>query len=86
MYHIVIFQKTNEVEVVPSNWINDDKCMWPPNKTDVVKATKNNEQPGKGWTTHSVRIIFTSSKYILFYFVIFSCLHTPCNNGVILMH
>ncbi|XP_026094305.1 uncharacterized protein LOC113066597 isoform X2 [Carassius auratus] len=63
MYHIVIFEKTNEVEVVPSNWVKENECMWPPNKVDVVKATKNKEQPGEGWTPHRVRIIFTSNSY-----------------------
>lgn len=63
MYHIVIFEKTNEVEVVPSKWVNGEECMWPPNKVDVVKATKSQEQPGAGWKPYRVRVIFTSSKY-----------------------
>lgn len=63
MYHIVIFEKTNEVEVVPSKWVNGEHCMWPPNKVDVVKATKSQEKPGAGWKTYKVRVIFTSSKY-----------------------
>ncbi|KAL3970498.1 kelch-like protein 33 [Sarotherodon galilaeus] len=34
--------------------------MWPPNKVDVVKATK---RPGGGWKTYKVQVIFTSSDY-----------------------
>ncbi|XP_078142921.1 uncharacterized protein LOC144541793 isoform X1 [Centroberyx gerrardi] len=63
MYHIVVFEKTNEVEVVPSNWVNEEECMWPPNKVDVVKATKSKEQPGAGWKPYRVRVIFTSNDY-----------------------
>lgn len=66
MYHIVIFEKTNEVEVVPAKWVKGDECMWPPGKVDVVKATKNQEIPGEGWSPYIVRIIYTSCKY---YFV-----------------
>lgn len=37
--------------------------MWPPNKVDVVKATKSQEKPGAGWKTYMFQVIFTSSKY-----------------------
>ncbi|MED6270358.1 hypothetical protein CHARACLAT_009371 [Characodon lateralis] len=63
MYHIVIFEKTNEVQVVPSGWISGEECMWPPNKVDVVKALKSQEQPGEDWKTHRARVIFTSDDY-----------------------
>ncbi|MED6240192.1 hypothetical protein ATANTOWER_017279 [Ataeniobius toweri] len=63
MYHIVIFEKTNEVEVVPSEWISGEECMWPPNKVDVVKAIKSQEQPGEDWKPHRARVIFTSNDY-----------------------
>ncbi|GAA6091147.1 serine/arginine repetitive matrix protein 2-like [Tachysurus ichikawai] len=38
MFHIVVFDKTNEVEVVPSVWIKNGECMWPPNKSHITKA------------------------------------------------
>lgn len=62
MYHIVVFDDTNEVEVVPSVWINNGECMWPPHKTDVAKSVKSQECPGDGWKSHKARIIFTSRK------------------------
>ncbi|XP_038565347.1 vacuolar protein sorting-associated protein VTA1 homolog isoform X2 [Micropterus salmoides] len=63
MFHIVVFDNTNEVEVVPSVWIENGECMWPPNKIDVAKAVKSQECPGDGWMPHKARIIFTSHDY-----------------------
>lgn len=62
MYCSVIFEKTNEMEVVPATWVSGEECMWPPNKVDV-KATKSQEQPGAGWKPYRIRVTFTSSKY-----------------------
>jgi len=59
MFHIVVFDNTNEVEVVPSIWIKNGECMWPPNKTDIAKAVKLQEYPGEEWKPHKARIIFT---------------------------
>ncbi|XP_026105123.1 uncharacterized protein LOC113076649 isoform X2 [Carassius auratus] len=63
MFHIVVFDKTNEVEVVPSVWIKNGECMWPPNKIDITKAVKSQESPGDDWKPHKARIIFTSHDY-----------------------
>lgn len=46
MYYIVMFEKTNEVEVVSLKWVNREQYMWPPNKVYVVKTTKSHEKPG----------------------------------------
>lgn len=62
MFHIVVFDNTNEVEVVPSIWMKNGECMWPPNKTDVAKAVKLQECPGDEWKPHKARIVFTSRK------------------------
>lgn len=62
MFHIVVFDNTNEVEVVPSVWIKNGKCMWPPNRSDVAKCIKSQECPGVGWKPYKARIIFTSGK------------------------
>ncbi|XP_067251353.1 uncharacterized protein [Chanodichthys erythropterus] len=63
MFHIVVFDNTNEVEVVPSIWMKNGECMWPPNKTDVAKAVKLQECPGDEWKPHKARIIYTSHDY-----------------------
>lgn len=60
MYHIVIFESTNEVEVVPQNWVRDNICMWPPYKNkDRVKAIKTMVKPRPSWTPYKIRIILT---------------------------
>uniref|UniRef100_A0A8C4T8C4 DUF4806 domain-containing protein n=1 Tax=Erpetoichthys calabaricus TaxID=27687 RepID=A0A8C4T8C4_ERPCA len=42
MYHIVNFSECNEVELVPSNWVSNGVCAWPPYKTgDIHKAIIN---------------------------------------------
>lgn len=63
MFHIVVFDKTNEVEVVPSIWIKNGECLWPPNKTDIAKAVRLQDCPGDEWKAHKARIIFTSHDY-----------------------
>ncbi|XP_072554361.1 uncharacterized protein [Paramormyrops kingsleyae] len=63
MYHIVVFEATNEVELVPSTWVRDGQCFWPPNTVDIVKSTKAQDSPGDGWTPYSVKVIFTSDDY-----------------------
>ncbi|XP_059415166.1 uncharacterized protein LOC132149783 [Carassius carassius] len=63
MFHIVVFDKTNEVKVEPSVWIKNGECMWPPNKIDITKAVKSQEIPGDDWKPHKARIIFTSHDY-----------------------
>ncbi|XP_067274662.1 uncharacterized protein [Pseudorasbora parva] len=64
MYHIVIFETTNEVEVVPQNWVRDNVCMWPPYRyEDRVKAIKSMVKPGPSWTPYKIRIIFTRETY-----------------------
>uniref|UniRef100_A0A8C4SXR4 DUF4806 domain-containing protein n=1 Tax=Erpetoichthys calabaricus TaxID=27687 RepID=A0A8C4SXR4_ERPCA len=51
MYHIVNFSECNEVELVPSNWVSNGVCAWPPYKTgDIHKAIINKDPlyPEKG--------------------------------------
>uniref|UniRef100_A0A3B3YED7 DUF4806 domain-containing protein n=1 Tax=Poecilia mexicana TaxID=48701 RepID=A0A3B3YED7_9TELE len=48
MYHIVVFEDTNEVEVTAATWAEDGSCMRP--------------SAAAGWMPDGVRAIFTSSK------------------------
>lgn len=63
MFHVVVFDNANEVEVVPSVWMSNGTCMWPPNKIDVSKAVKSRECTGDGWKPYNARTIFTSGKF-----------------------
>ncbi|KAK5645114.1 hypothetical protein RI129_006414 [Pyrocoelia pectoralis] len=46
-WQVVKFLQENSVEAVPSNWINGDKCYWPPynNTKRVQQATIKREPP-----------------------------------------
>ena len=62
MYHIVSFDETAEVEVVPALWVNNGICQWPPFKTKgVQRAIKSRQQPDHTWASYNARILYTAS-------------------------
>ncbi|XP_052427350.1 uncharacterized protein LOC127969427 isoform X3 [Carassius gibelio] len=64
MFLIVIFESTNEVEVVPDIWVKNNTCLWPPYKREeTVKAVKSQEPPGARWIPYKVRIILSKVTY-----------------------
>lgn len=69
MFLIVIFESTNEVEVVPDIWVKNNTCLWPPYKREeTVKAVKSQEPPGARWIPYKVRIILSKGrKKTIFY-------------------
>jgi len=45
-------------DVVSSNWIFDEVCMWPPYRaTRLIAAKKKWEEPTNGWEKNPVRIL-----------------------------
>ncbi|KAF4100993.1 hypothetical protein G5714_019189 [Onychostoma macrolepis] len=63
MYAVVTLQDSDELMVVPSNWLSQDKrhCYWPPFKStekcmEAVENKLNPETEGKPW--EKLRIIF----------------------------
>ncbi|XP_073681244.1 uncharacterized protein [Garra rufa] len=63
MYAVVTLQDSNELMVVPSNWLTSDKrqCYWPPFKSpgkynEAVQNKLNPVSEGKPWEI--IRIIF----------------------------
>ncbi|KAL2080020.1 hypothetical protein ACEWY4_023813 [Coilia grayii] len=64
MYHIVKFVDTEEVEVVPANWVKDGVCLWPPYKTQrILKASRCQEQPCQNWLPFKVNLVHTAASY-----------------------
>ncbi|XP_073700480.1 uncharacterized protein [Garra rufa] len=64
MYHIVSFDDTEEVEVVPVIWVKNSVCLWPPYKDEgVQKAVKCLEQPQESWSAYNVKIMYTANNY-----------------------
>nr|XP_055050986.1 transcription factor SPT20 homolog isoform X2 [Misgurnus anguillicaudatus] len=64
MFHIVSFLETNEVEVVPTGWVDGDQCVWPTLKGDsLTKAVKMNMKPKKDWKKYKVKLLYTTDNY-----------------------
>lgn len=66
---IVIFTDEDSVEVVPSNWIVNDKCYWPSMLTSekLKTAIKHHDAVNTSWPTYPIRLIRngTFGKYII---------------------
>ncbi|KAL7391052.1 hypothetical protein ABVT39_003521 [Epinephelus coioides] len=61
-YHIVSFEETAEVEVVPALWVNDGVCQWPPYKREgVQRAIKNQQEPDPTWALYNARVLYTAA-------------------------
>lgn len=57
-YIVVEFYEDASVDVVPSNWIFDKVCMWPPYRaTHLIAAKKKREEPADCWEKNPVRIL-----------------------------
>nr|XP_054606405.1 uncharacterized protein LOC129166868 [Nothobranchius furzeri] len=64
MYHIVFFEETAEVEVVPALWVRDGTCLWPPYKTEAIqRAVRNREEPGSSWIAYNARVLYSANDF-----------------------
>ncbi|XP_011687006.1 PREDICTED: uncharacterized protein LOC105449452 [Wasmannia auropunctata] len=56
---IVIFTDEDSVEVVPSNWIVNDKCYWPSTLTSekLKAAIKHHDAVNTSWPSYPIRLI-----------------------------
>ena len=62
------FKDTNDVAVVPSNWlIGSNKCWWPgwKNSLRIEKAVKGMEDTDESFDTYGVKIMYeTGMSYL----------------------
>ena len=59
-FAVVEFSEDRSVEVVPSNWIVDDVCFWPPFRgLRFTAAAKKCETPADSWLKFHIRVIRT---------------------------
>ncbi|KAA0721348.1 hypothetical protein E1301_Tti019752 [Triplophysa tibetana] len=65
MFYIVEFLATQEVEVVPAVWVQNETCQWPEHyKSDELhKAIRCEEKPDHTWDAYHVRILYTAATY-----------------------
>lgn len=66
MFYIVEFLATQEVEVVPAVWVQDETCQWPAHyrSDELLKAIRSEEKPGHTWDAYNVRILYTAGMFI----------------------
>ncbi|XP_046548860.1 amyloid beta A4 precursor protein-binding family B member 1-interacting protein-like isoform X2 [Haliotis rubra] len=67
MYHIVKFQKTNEVGIVPHTWLHGrEYCFWPKfkNSNQLDKGVKTCCLPDKDtWKLYTITVMYSSESY-----------------------
>lgn len=56
MFAIVHFFESEEVELVPTKWIQGEKCFWPQNKQDVRSLIKRRVEPDTSWQVFEVHV------------------------------
>ena len=73
-YLVVIFVNTDEVAVIPHNWLlSSGECMWPRYQTQMKtnKAVINKTQPDDTWKAYKIKIVAGSGKLKFLYGDIF---------------
>ena len=70
VFAIVKFIKTNDVAVVPVNWVNGNKCFWPPKnmKDKITPLIEKNVSASHAWEEWLVDTLGIFSIY-LFVFI-----------------
>lgn len=65
MFAVVRFLIDDSVEVVPTNWINGDTCLWPNmyRASRSIKAVKHREMPDHNFKKHTVSVLCTEGTY-----------------------
>lgn len=56
MWSIVVFNKENTVEVVPTNWFKNGLCAWP-KKDEKLKITRRIQPNDFDFEYYSARIL-----------------------------
>lgn len=59
---VVRFIDEDTVEAVPSSWILQNRCYWPPFKNEKIMAIiRKNEQPNTCWPSYEISIFRNST-------------------------
>lgn len=62
MWTVVRFEDENVVEAVPTTWISNNTCYWPPYTIEkVLKAIKDHAVCDRSWTSYEVYILKNST-------------------------
>ncbi|KAK9732327.1 hypothetical protein QE152_g12932 [Popillia japonica] len=59
---VVKFKDENSVEAVPSDWILDNQCYWPPYTADKIKSSIiKHEAPSSSWSLFNIEVFRNST-------------------------
>lgn len=59
---IVRFIDEDTVEAVPTSWIEQNRCYWPPLKNEKIMAIiRRNERPNTCWPSYEISIFRNST-------------------------
>lgn len=62
-YYAVLFKETDETAVVPSNWVQNNICWWPPlTNKNLSSALLQSKLPEENWKSFDVQILNSSSE------------------------
>lgn len=54
---MVEFLEHDSVEAVPTKWIFENQCYWPPlSQTKIIDTIKGAESPNTHWPSYEIRI------------------------------
>lgn len=54
---VVEFLETQTVEAVPTGWLHNNQCYWPPMaRSKLMNEIKNNVSPNTCWPLYNIRI------------------------------
>lgn len=72
---VVEFTETKTVEAVPTGWLHDNNCYWPPmSRSKIINEIKNSSSPNTHWPMYSIRM-FKDGTYgmdhLLIFYIIF---------------
>lgn len=77
MWTVVKFRDEDAVEAVPSKWILNNQCYWPPfSKEKLITAIKKNEEPNTHWPLHDI-VPLRNSSYGM---------HITCSPALVLLN
>ena len=69
-YVVVLFQKDNEVAVIPNIWLQShNQCVWPDFKTKQrnMNAVVNGLAPEQDWPTSNIKVLSSTGKLIWYH-------------------
>lgn len=64
IFYIVKFCKSQTFDIVPYNWVKNNKCSWPNHlkNSDVQNLVKMKKDPEKNWNLYDVEILKAKGK------------------------